>query len=342
MKLTESDFAAAAQALLDARTLWLTTHVKSDGDGIGCELALVRALRAMGKEARVINDTPVPHPLRFLEEEPDEILVYDPARDARFLSRADTVVVLDVALTYRLGRMEGVFLQSGATKICVDHHLDGDPVFAHLLSDPSSGSTGEILCRLLKAAGARMEPRVATPLFTAISVDSGSFSYERCSPRTFQCASELVAAGAEPYKIHMALNWQRSLEELKLEGEVIARMRVDSSGEVAHSEVTADMLLRNGMDPMDLSSVVNLPLSLAGVELALLFVEVAPGSIKVSARSKGRVKANALAHRFGGGGHPLAAGFCLQSPLDAAKVQVLEEARRMVERSDEGWARREA
>lgn len=333
MKLTEKDLDCAARALLSARTLWLTTHVKSDGDGIGCELALLRALRAMGKEARVINDTAVPNPLRFLEEEHDEILVYDPARDAAFLSRADTIVVLDVALTYRLGRLENVLLQSSATKICLDHHLDADAVFTHTLSDPSSGSTGEILYRLLHAAGARIEPRVAEPLFAAISVDSGSFSYERCSPRTFQFASELLAAGAEPYKIHMALNWQRSLEELKLEGEVIARMRVDSCTEVAYSEVTADMLRRNGIDPMDLSAVVNIPLSLAGIELALLFVEVAPGSVKVSARSKGRVKANALARRFGGGGHPLAAGFCLQASLEEVKARVLIEARQMVDRS---------
>ena len=327
MKLAERDFDAPARALLRARVVWLTTHVKSDGDGIGCELALLRALQAMGKEARIINDTAVPRPLRFLEEDPDEILLYDPARDGTFLSRADAIVVLDVGLTYRLGRLEEAFLNSSATKICLDHHLDADPAFTHALSDPSSGSTGEILYRLLKAAGARIGPQVAAPLFAAISVDSGSFSYERCSPRTFQYASELVAAGAEPYKIHMALNWQRSLEEVRMEGEVIARMRVDSSGEVAYSEVTAEMLRRNRIDPMDLSAVVNIPLSLAGVELALLFVEVAPGSVKVSARSKGRVRANALAHHFGGGGHPLASGFCLQSPLQEAQEAVIEEAR---------------
>ena len=93
--------------------------MKSDGDGIGCELALLRALQAMGKEVRIINDTAVPRPLRFLEEDPSEILVYDPARDGAFLSRADAIVVLDVGLTYRLGRMEEAFLRSGATKICL-------------------------------------------------------------------------------------------------------------------------------------------------------------------------------------------------------------------------------
>ncbi len=174
-----------------------------------------------------------------------------------------------------------------------------------------------------------MERGVATPLFAAISVDSGSFSYERCTPQTFEIASELVAAGAEPYRIHMALNWQRSLEEVKLEGEVIQRLHLDEEGEIAWSEVTADMLARHGIDPMDLPAVVNIPLSLAGVELALLFVEAAPGAIKVSARCKGRVRANALAHHFGGGGHPLAAGFCFQGSLEEAREAVLKEARRL-------------
>ncbi len=327
--ITERDFQEAASALRDANTLWLTTHVKSDGDGIGCELALLRALRAMGKKARAINDTPVPKPLGFLLEREDEILIYDPERDDPFLASVDAIVVLDVGLTYRLGRLEHTFLRSGAHKICLDHHLDADEAFTHILSDHSSGSTGEILYSLLKTGGVPMERGVATPLFAAISVDSGSFSYERCTPRTFEIASDLVAAGAEPYRIHMALNWQRSLEEVKLEGEVIQRLHLDEDGEIAWSEVTSDMLGRHGIDPMDLPAVVNIPLSLAGAELALLFVEAAPGAIKVSARCKGRVRANALAHHFGGGGHPLAAGFCFQGSLEEAREAVLKEARRL-------------
>ncbi len=336
MSISDQDFKPVARALLEARVLWLTTHVKSDGDGIGCELALLRALRAMGKQAVAINDTAVPRSLLFLEESPGEILLYDPARDDGVLASADTIVVLDVGLTYRLGRLERAFLDSSATKICLDHHLDADRAFTHIISDPSSGSTGEILYRLLEAAGLRLDPAVASPLFAAVSVDSGSFSYERCSPRTFQIASQLVDAGAEPYKIHMALNWQRSLAEVRLEGEVIERLQQDAGGEVAYSEVTAEMLARYGVDPGDLPSVVNIPLSLAGVELALLFVEVQPGAIKVSARSKGRVRANALAHCFGGGGHPLASGFCLQGPLEEARVSVLAEARALVGRVHAG------
>ena len=319
-----------AERLRQSRKVWLTTHVKSDGDGIGCELALLRALRAMGKEAVAVNDTVVPKALRFLLNSPDEILLYDPARDDAFLRSADTVVVLDVGLTYRLGRLEPLFLDTAAVKICVDHHLERDGGFDLVLGDPDAGSTGELLCVLLAAMGPALTPEVATPLFTAIAVDTGSFSYERCTSETFRVAADLVAAGAQPYAIHLALNWQRPLAELQLEAEVVQRLHRDVSGEVACSEVTLDMLRRYQIDPMEMPAVVNIPLALDGVEVALLFVELEPCTIKVSARSKGRVRVNCLAQRFGGGGHPLAAGFSVKAPLEKAKATVLEAARQFL------------
>ncbi len=326
MTLEHSRIETVAKALRAGRRIWLTTHVKSDGDGIGCELALVRALRKLGKEARVVNDTVMPRSLRFLAG-PEEILLYDPARDDAFLKSADTIVVLDVGLTYRLGRLETPFLENPAVKICLDHHLEADGGFTHTLADPGAGSTGEVLFGLLKAAGVEVDESIATPLFAAISVDTGSFSYERCTAATFRIASELVEAGADPYAIHLGLNWQRPLAELQLEGEVIHRLHRDVFGDIAYSEVTRDMLTRYQMDPMEMPAVVNIPLALEGVDLALLFVELEPCCIKVSARSKGRVRVNALAKRFGGGGHPLAAGFSVKAPLDQAKASVLEAAR---------------
>jgi phosphoesterase RecJ-like protein len=327
---SEEILKGVAERLRRSRKVWLTTHVKSDGDGIGCELALLRALRAMGKEALAVNDTVVPKALRFLLDSPDEILLYDPLRDDAFLRSADTVVVLDVGLTYRLGRLEPLFLHGAAVKICVDHHLERDGAFDWALGDPDAGSTGELLYGLLRALGASLTPDVATPLFTAIAVDTGSFSYERCTSETFRVASELVAAGAQPYAIHLALNWQRPLAELQLEAEVVQRLHRDVSGEVACSEVTLDMLRRYQIDPMEMPAVVNIPLALDGVEVALLFVEMEPCCIKVSARSKGRVRVNCLAQRFGGGGHPLAAGFSVKAPLERAKAMVLEAARQFL------------
>jgi bifunctional oligoribonuclease and PAP phosphatase NrnA len=332
VSLNEKDLGSVASIILGARKLWLTTHLKSDGDGVGCELALLRALQSMGKDARAINDTVVPKALQFLQDPRGEIMVYDPERDDAFLREADTVVVLDVGLPYRLGRLERAFSEATGEKICLDHHMEVDPAFDYVLTDHTAGSTGEILFRLLKAAGVGLDGRVATPLFAAISVDTGSFSYERCTPQTFNAASELVAAGADPYQIHMNLNWQRNLQEVKLEGEVIQNLRVDPSGAIAYSEVTRSMLDLYRIDPMEMPAVVNVPLSLEGVEVALLFVEIEPSCINVSARSKGRVLIDRLARRFGGGGHPLAAGFTIKATLEQAEAWTLAAAREMLSR----------
>lgn len=321
---------AAAQALRRAKKVWLTTHIKSDGDGVGCELALSRALRSLGIEARAINATVVPRGLEFLQFFPGEVAHYDPARDDEFLRSVDTIVVLDVGLAYRLGRLEEAFRKSGALKFCVDHHLEGDSLFDHFLSDPELNATGELVLPLIQALGVPLTEEIATPLFASISSDSGSFSYERCTAATFQAAAELVGAGAKPYPLHVNLKWRRPLEEVRLEGEVIGALSTDESGLVAWSAVSREALTRHGVDPMDMPEWVNIPLSLEGVEVALLFVELEPGLVKISARGKGRVRVSDLARLFGGGGHPLAAGFSVKGSLCEARDAVVPAARKLL------------
>jgi phosphoesterase RecJ-like protein len=78
--------------------------------------------------------------------------------------------------------------------------------------------------------------------------------------------------------------------------------------------------------PEHIQEVVNIPRRVAGVEVAALFYEP-PGAktTKVSLRSKGRFNVRAVAARFGGGGHQLAAGCELEKPLAATRKLVLAE-----------------
>lgn len=333
MSVASKNIADAAELLSKSRRLWLSTHIKSDGDGIGCELALARALKAAGKEVRIINSTPVPNDLKFLVREKEEVSVYDAARDLGFLKEVDTIVLLDAGESYRLGRLEHAFAGSAAVKICLDHHKGQENVFENLLADPDCGSTGEILYELLAAIGSEITEEIATPLFAAISIDTGSFSYERCNQRTFHIAGDLVAAGAAPYEIHTAYRWRKRVEELKLTGEVIQNLRIEGSNAIAYSEVTRDALSRYDIDATEMPEVVNIPLGVKDVEIAFLFIETAPCDINVSVRSKGRYAVDVLAREFGGGGHPLAAGFSMRSSLEEAKARVISKARNMIGRA---------
>ena len=86
---------------------------------------------------------------------------------------------------------------------------------------------------------------------------------------------------------------------------------------IAELDVTAD----------DLDGVVEYPRSIEGTEVALLFRETVEGGTKISFRSNGDVDVNAIARRFGGGGHVKASGAVVGKPLAAARDAVLAEVR---------------
>jgi phosphoesterase RecJ-like protein len=77
----------------------------------------------------------------------------------------------------------------------------------------------------------------------------------------------------------------------------------------------------------DLDGLVDYPREIRGVEMGILFRETARGGTKVSFRSNGDVDVNALARRFGGGGHTKAAGALVERPLAEVREEVLEAAR---------------
>src|SRR6184192_282052 len=52
-----------ADAIRSRRRFVLSSHSRPDGDSIGSQLAMAYALRALGKEARVVNSDRAPGPL---------------------------------------------------------------------------------------------------------------------------------------------------------------------------------------------------------------------------------------------------------------------------------------
>jgi phosphoesterase RecJ-like protein len=87
--------------------------------------------------------------------------------------------------------------------------------------------------------------------------------------------------------------------------------------------------------PSDTEDLVNLTLAVKGTEVAVILIEQPDGRIKTSFRSRGPVDCNALAARFGGGGHKAAAGAILDGPFEAARQRVAAAL-------DEAWLARAA
>ncbi len=319
----EETVSKIANFLENAQTICITTHIKIDGDGLGSELALKRALEKTGKKVKIINDSKIPCCLTFMLLDRDEVEEFDNEKHCQFIEKCDLLIVVDVALLYRLGRVGEIFKKSIAKKICIDHHLDKEDVFDITLVEPDATSTGELVFKLLKCLKIHCLPEISQPIFTAIVVDSGSLSYERCTPETYKIAAELVECGAHPYETHICLHWKKSLKELKMEEKVISNLVLD--GNIAYSMVKQSVSKELGIDPMEFPDLVHIPLSLKDAEIALLFIENGGKDVKVSARSKGKVRISELAKEFGGGGHCLAAGFVVEGSVENAIEKVLKK-----------------
>jgi bifunctional oligoribonuclease and PAP phosphatase NrnA len=77
---------------------------------------------------------------------------------------------------------------------------------------------------------------------------------------------------------------------------------------------------------IEAEDLVNYPRSVGSVRVACLLRE-RDGVVKVSLRGKGEVDVSRIAARFGGGGHPNAAGCTVPGPLDQATQSVLTAVR---------------
>src|SRR5215207_5157579 len=89
-----------ARELRPGRSVALSTHVNSDGDGCGSEVALVHLLGQLGLEAWIVNPPPWPAMFDFLLSEG----VRDESRGgAGAMRKADILLVVDISDVKRLG-----------------------------------------------------------------------------------------------------------------------------------------------------------------------------------------------------------------------------------------------
>jgi phosphoesterase RecJ-like protein len=299
-------------------TILCLGHVHPDGDVLGTLLGLGLALSAAGASVTFAGPHPVPDVLTFL-----------PGSDRWQVWKAapgpfDIIVMTDCPNPDRSeGLLEGA--RGPRSRVLnIDHHPDNRRYGSIDWIDPSAAATGEMIFDLLVALGLPLTPAIALNLFTAVHTDTGSFRYSNTTPRTFRIAAELAAAGADPALVSDRLYQQRGRDSLVQLGTVLRRVEVSDDGQVAWLSVPRDLVPRELIESEDL---VSYPRSIAGVKVAVLLREEAPGTVKASLRAKGEVAVNKIAHRFGGGGHENAAGCTLSGTLEEAAASLLQAVR---------------
>lgn len=327
----------ARNALLASRRAVLTTHLNADGDGAGCEGALASWLRANGTEAWIINPTPFPDNFRFLVESDDWVVHAGSSRARDLCGSADLAVVLDTGEVPRIGRVRD--LVRDLPTLVVDHHPTGDHAIGGIsLRDDTACATGELVYDLISAAKGPWTEHVALGIYVAILTDTGGFRFTNATPASHVIAADLIARGVNPETTYERIYGSAPLRRFELLREALDTLEQDVEAGISWMVVPTEAYDRVGATPEDLEGMVDVPRTVVGTKVALLFRGTSTGDIKVSFRSSGEVDVNALARRWDGGGHVKASGAMLPGPMERAKEEVLAVTRDVVAAAVQGGA----
>ena len=302
-------------ALKSRERFVLASHARPDGDSIGSELALAFALRALGKEVRVINRDPAPP---FLQSFPG---VADIEVASSVNGSFDAAVVLECG---SLARTEVAGLDRYFV-INIDHHVGNTSYGALDWIDEAAAACGEMVFDVIRGLGVPLSQEMATHVYIAILTDTGAFHHSHISARTFDICRQAVEAGVSPTDVAGQVYQRSSVGKLKLTGHILDTMVLVDDGRVAILTVDDQVLDTTGCAADDIEGLINMPLNARDVLAVVMFKHIG-GQMRVSLRSKDDVDVRAVASRHGGGGHPNAAGFSLPEFSAARQQDVVEEA----------------
>jgi len=306
------------QQILDAirarRRFVISSHARPDGDAIGSELAMAFALRALGKEVRVINKDVAPGPIMAFPGVSD-IQVADFAE-----GEFDAAIIMECGDLARTGvaGFERFFV------INIDHH-PGNTGYGDInWFDPSAAACGEMVYDVIRGLGVPLTVDIATHIYLAILTDTGSFHYSSISPRTFDICSEAVEAGVDPVLVARNVYDSNNMGRLKLFGAVLSAMQIDSTGRIAIVYLDHEMARAAGGTYDDTEGLINLPLTVKEIQAVVFFKQIEGDEYRVSMRSKGNIDIGVVAKDFAGGGHRNAAGCTVNGSIDSLQRLFIE------------------
>jgi phosphoesterase RecJ-like protein len=330
------DFQKLADIITTNKTFLITTHVNPDADAIGSEIAFHKMLGMLGKKSRIINHSTTPYNLEFLDTE-DVIEKFDESRHKNLFNSSNVLVALDFNRSDRLVNMQKGFTESKQLKICIDHHLDSEDFVSHQFIGNDYAATGHILYDFIKQTKiVGINKEIAIPIYAAIMTDTGSFRFERTTASIHRIVADLLEKGVNPTEVYDLLYDESKLSKIKLLGKCLSSLKLIADNRLGYMVLTQKDFSDLNAIESDTENFVNHILSVEGVKLGMLFIELKNG-FKVSFRSKESIPVNKLAGEFGGGGHLNAAGARFRdSEMNSVIPKILEEAENYYNKYSEG------
>ena len=299
-----------AEALRTFDNILILTHIRPDGDTVGCAAALCAGLRALGKTAYLLpnpglTDTTAPYFISYAAPDgffPDKVVSTDIATVGLFPDNAKPYI--------------------GGVDLAIDHH----PSFEHFgkanIVRPEAAACGELMYDILAALGP-ITPEMALPLYVAVSTDTGCFAYANTTPQTHAVAAALMQTGIDYKTVNKVFFRTKTRKRMQLEGAMLDSMEFYDRDRVAILSVPISLMERVQATESDAEDLSALGGQIQGVDCAVTMRELQPDVWKLSLRTGDRVNATDVCRLLGGGGHRAAAGATIEGTWADCKERIL-------------------
>ena len=313
---------AETAAFLRSRDNFLIlTHIRPDGDTVGCAAALCIALREQGKTAHVLPD-------------PGTSGIFTPYLEGLLAEdgwQPDTVVAVDIAARGMFHDAALPYLDR--VDLTIDHHPSQEFYAKETFLDGSRAACGEIVYDILRQWGP-VSKEAALPLYVAVSTDCGCFVYSNTSADCHRVAAELMATGIDFYAANRKHFRTKSFKRLKLESLLTEGMELHDDGEIAIVTLTLDMMEQLDLHEEDIDNISAFVGQVEGAKTGVTIRQLTPERCKISLRTDpGDLNASNICALLGGGGHAAAAGATVDGSPDETRAAIMAAIRQIQNRS---------
>ena len=280
-------------------TIIIHRHSRPDGDALGSQLGLKRALldNFSNKKVYAVGDKSVRY--SFIGE-------IDEISDETY--RGALVFILDSSETSLVSDLR---YQKGEKIIKIDHHIKRESFGDLEIVDESFESCCGLVADLLIKMNMKISKEAATCLYTGMVTDSGRFRFDSTTPKTFTIASKLLESNIDILDIYNNL-YLDDFEMVVLRAKYVLKIKFTEHN-VAYIKTTSEELEELNTDFFTVSrSMVNTMAGIKNVDIWVNFTEDKDTGIIVEIRSN-KYNINPIAVKYGGGGHAKASGTTVAS-----------------------------
>ncbi|MFH1283713.1 MAG: bifunctional oligoribonuclease/PAP phosphatase NrnA [bacterium] len=312
-------FQSIDKLIKKSTTIFISGHLRPDGDTVGSQLSLASLLRRLGKIPIVYNHDPIPPNLRFLPGV-ENILIKKKCKD-----KFDLGIILECSDVNRMGNVIDIKSQVKWT-VNIDHHLIHSNFADVNYVDHNLSSSAEMVWNLFEYYNVIPNFDEAICLYTGILTDTGNFQHSNTTPKVLKIASDLMSKGIRPDLLHSQIYEQRSMESMRFLSYVLKNFKLLLNNKVAIVTIPKEKLRHGARDSEEIISYL---LMVASVKVGV-FIRQINKEVRISFRSKGNINVAKVAEHFGGGGHRNAAGLSLYCGLRKSKDLVLNQIKNIV------------